>query len=200
LIGIDKTSTIPSAELKYNQIENDTIKSQVKGEVFSFIDKFFGYNSKFYAITNNWKSVLRNQNNQSISKQLSLVTSTDKMKSKVLNFLLIFSSLFGYLEWSGNKHLFLFEAEAEIFSKLFTDPVSVLHPFTVLPIVGQILLVITLFQKTPNKTLTYISVAGLGLLLGFIFIVGLMSINFKIIISTIPFIVLAIFVIRHHKN
>ena len=129
-----------------------------------------------------------------------MVTSTDKMKSKVLNFLLIFSSLFGYLEWSGNKHLFLFEAEAEIFSKLFTDPVSVLHPFTVLPIVGQILLVITLFQKTPNKTLTYISVAGLGLLLGFIFIVGLMSINFKIIISTIPFIVLAIFVIRHHKN
>jgi len=129
-----------------------------------------------------------------------LVTSTDKMKSKVLNFLLIFSSLFGYLEWSGNKHLFLFEAEAEIFSKLFTNPVSVLHPFTVLPIVGQILLVITLFQKTPNKTLTYISVAGLGLLLGFIFIVGLMSINFKIIISTIPFIVLAIFVIRHHKN
>jgi len=129
-----------------------------------------------------------------------LVTSTDKMKSKVLNFLLIFSSLFGYLEWSGNKHLFLFEAEAEIFSKLFTDPVSVLHPFTVLPIVGQILLVITLFQKTPNKTLTYISLAGLGLLLGFIFIVGLMSINFKIIISTIPFIVLAIFVIRHHKN
>jgi hypothetical protein len=122
------------------------------------------------------------------------------MKSKVLNFLLIFSSLFGYLEWSGNKHLFLFEAEAEIFSKLFTNPVSVLHPFTVLPIVGQILLVITLFQKTPNKTLTYISVAGLGLLLGFIFIVGLMSINFKIIISTIPFIVLAIFVIRHHKN
>ena len=129
-----------------------------------------------------------------------MVTSTDKMKSKVLNFLLIFSSLFGYLEWSGNKHLFLFEAEAEIFSKLFTNPVSVLHPFTVLPIVGQILLVITLFQKTPNKTLTYISVAGLGLLLGFIFIVGLMSINFKIIISTIPFIVLAIFVIRHHKN
>ena len=129
-----------------------------------------------------------------------MVTSTDKMKSKVLNFLLIFSSLFGYLEWSGNNHLFLFEAEAEIFSKLFTDPVSVLHPFTVLPIVGQILLVITLFQKTPNKTLTYISVAGLGLLLGFIFIVGLMSINFKIIISTIPFIVLAIFVIRHHKN
>ena len=129
-----------------------------------------------------------------------MVTSTDKMKSKVLNFLLIFSSLFGYLEWSGNKHLFLFEAEAEIFSKLFTNPVSVLHPFTVLPIVGQILLVITLFQKTPNKTLTYISLAGLGLLLGFIFIVGLMSINFKIIISTIPFIVLAIFVIRHHKN
>jgi hypothetical protein len=47
LIGIDKTSTIPSAELKYNQIENDGIKNQVKAEAFSFIDTFFGYNSKF---------------------------------------------------------------------------------------------------------------------------------------------------------
>ena len=41
------------------------------------------------------------------------------MKSKILNFLLIIFSLFGYLEWSGNQHIFLFEAEIEIFSKLF---------------------------------------------------------------------------------
>lgn len=47
LIGIDKTSTIPPEILKYNQIENDNIIGQVKMEVSSFIDSFFGYNSKF---------------------------------------------------------------------------------------------------------------------------------------------------------
>ena len=122
------------------------------------------------------------------------------MKSKILNFLLIITSLLGYLEWSGNNHIFLFKAEAEIFSKLFTDPISVLHPFTILPLVGQILLLITLFQKTPSKILTYISIAGLGLLLGFMFIVGLMSMNFKIIISTIPFIVVAVWTVLNLKH
>lgn len=122
------------------------------------------------------------------------------MKSKILNSLLIITSLIGYLEWSGNNHIFLFKAEAEIFSKLFTDPVSVLHPFTILPLIGQILLLITIFQKTPSKILTYISIAGLGLLLGFMFIVGIMSMNFKIIISTIPFIVISILAIRHYRK
>lgn len=122
------------------------------------------------------------------------------MKSKILNFFLIFTSLFGYLEWSGNNHIFLFKAEAEVLSKLFIDPVSVLHPFTILPLVGQILLLITLFQKTPSKTLTYISIAGLGLLMGFMCIVGLISMNFKIIISTIPFIVVAVWAVINLKK
>ena len=122
------------------------------------------------------------------------------MKSKILNSLLIITSLIGYLEWGGNNYIFLFKAEAEIFLKLFTDPISVLHPFTILPLIGQVLLLITLFQKTPNKTLSFISIAGLGLLLGFIFIIGLMSLNFKVIISTIPFIVVSVLTIRHYKN
>lgn len=122
------------------------------------------------------------------------------MKSKILNLLLIITSLLGYLEWSGNNHIFLFKAEAEIFSKLFTDPVSVLHPFTLFPLIGQLLLAITLFQKTPSKTLTYISIVGLGLLLWFMCFVGIVSMNFKIIISTIPFIVVSIFAIKHYRK
>ena len=122
------------------------------------------------------------------------------MKSKILNFLLLITSLLGYLEWGGNNHIFLFKAEAELFLKLFADPISVIHPFTILPLVGQILLLITLFQKTPNKTLSFISILGLGLLLGFIFIIGLMSLNFKVIISTIPFIVVSVLTIRNYKN
>lgn len=122
------------------------------------------------------------------------------MKSKILNSLLIITSLLGYLEWGGNSRSFLFQAEAEIFSKLFTNPTSVLHPFTVLPMVGQVLLVVTLFQKTPSKTLTYLSIGSLGILLAFMFVIGLMSLNYKIIISTIPFIVVSVFAIRHYRK
>ncbi len=118
------------------------------------------------------------------------------MKSKLLNFLLILTSLFGYLEWSGDSHSFLFQAEAEILSKLFTEPLAVLHPFTILPLAGQIVLLITLFQKKPAKILTYIGLGGLGLLLIFMLAIGLLSLNYKIIASTIPFLVVAVMTIR----
>ena len=122
------------------------------------------------------------------------------MKSKLLNFLLITFSLFVYLEWSGNHHIFLFEAEIEIFSKLFTSPKSVIHPIIVLPLMAQFLLLFTLLQKTPSKKLTYIGVFGLSLLLYFILLIGLISINYKIVISTIPFVFLSIITILHHRK
>lgn len=122
------------------------------------------------------------------------------MKSKLLNFLLIVTSLLGYLEWGGDNHIFLFKAEAEILSKLFTDPLSVLHPFTLLPLAGQIILLITLFQKKPGIYFTYLSIAGLGLLFVFMFAIGLITTNFKILLSTFPFIFVAVLTIRHQRK
>ncbi len=122
------------------------------------------------------------------------------MKSKIFNSLLIITSLLGYLEWSGNSHSFLFQAEAELLSKLLTDPTSILHPFTLLPLIGQIILIATLIQKSPSKILTYISIGSLGLLLGFMFVIGLMSFNYKIVISTIPFIVISISAIIYYRK
>lgn len=122
------------------------------------------------------------------------------MKSKILNFLLVLTSLIGYLEWGEKQKLFLFQAEYEILSKLFKDPFSVLHPFTIIPLAGQSLLLSTLFQKIPNKAITYISIAGIGLLFGLMFIVGLISLKFKILFSTLPFITMAIITIRFHKK
>ena len=122
------------------------------------------------------------------------------MKTKILNLLLVITSLFGYLEWSGDSNMFLFKAELEVFSKLFSDPISALHPFTILPILGQILLLFTLFQKVPSRVLSYISIFGLGLLLGFMFIIGVISLNYKILISTIPFIIVSILAIKNLRS
>ncbi|HRG00439.1 MAG: hypothetical protein U0W65_02325 [Bacteroidia bacterium] len=122
------------------------------------------------------------------------------MKAKILNGLLIITSLLGYLEWGGNNHILLFQAEAEIFSKLLYDPQSVIHPLILMPLAGQVLLLITLFQKTPNKRLTYIAIGSLGLLLGFMLFIGLIDLNLKIIISTIPFLTVSVYTILQLKK
>lgn len=122
------------------------------------------------------------------------------MKIKILNLLLIIASLFGYLEWGGNNHSFLFENEYTVLSKLFIEPKAVLHPLTLIPILGQILLLVTLFQQKPNKYLTYIGIGCLGLLLGLMTFIGIIDFNFRILISTVPFIVLSVWIIQELRK
>jgi hypothetical protein len=121
------------------------------------------------------------------------------MKGKILHLLAVVTSLFGYLEWSGDSHSFLYEAEIEVLSKLLHDPLAVLHPFTLLPMAGQVALLVTLFLQKPHKWLTYFGIGGLGLLLAFMLLVGVLSLNYKIVCSTIPFLVVAVLAVRHQR-
>ncbi|MBK8874308.1 MAG: hypothetical protein KBH11_07760 [Bacteroidia bacterium] len=84
------------------------------------------------------------------------------MKPRILNLLLLLTSLIGYLEWGGNNHSFLFEIELEIIIKLFSRPFDVIHPLIVIPLIGQILLLATIIQRSPSNVLTYSGLAGLG--------------------------------------
>jgi len=122
------------------------------------------------------------------------------MKGKILNLLVILTSLIGFLQWGKGNSMFLFQAEAEVLSKLFVSPMDVIHPLIMLPLLGQILLLVTLIQKEPNKILTLSGVCALGLLLGLMFIVGLIDLNIKILASTIPFLIMVILIFRHHKK
>ena len=117
------------------------------------------------------------------------------MKEKILNLLLIISSLFGYLEWGKDNSSFLFQGEYELLKNMISNPKSAIHPFTLIPILGQILLFITLFKKTSNKKLTYLGISFIGLLLLFMFFIGVISVKYNILISTLPFIVLAVLTI-----
>ncbi len=122
------------------------------------------------------------------------------MKSKFFSILLLITSLLGYLEWSGNNHIFLYQAEIEVLQKLFTNPISILHPFTIIPILGQQCLIVTIFQRMPDKKLIYFSIFALGILLVFMFIVGIIALKYRIIISTIPFILASFMTIRYYKE
>ncbi len=122
------------------------------------------------------------------------------MKSKILNLGLILCSLIGYLEWGEDKHQFLFQVEAEVLSKMFSDPASLLHPFVLLPFIGQIILIYTLFQKKPSKILTYLGLGGIGILLILMSFIGIISSNFKILLSTLPFIITGVLVIINNRK
>ncbi|MBX7060900.1 MAG: hypothetical protein K1X52_04520 [Pyrinomonadaceae bacterium] len=113
------------------------------------------------------------------------------MKGKILNGLLILTSLVGYLEWGAGNSTFLFKAEYEVLRKLFSDPLSAVHPFTLIPLLGQVLLLVTLFQKRPSPVLTLLGITGLFLLLGLICFIGMISLNAKIFGSTLPFIAIS---------
>jgi cobalamin biosynthesis protein CobD/CbiB len=122
------------------------------------------------------------------------------MRSKILNSLLIITPLLGYLEWGKDSHSFLFQVEADILSKVLTDPKAVLHPMTILPLIGQVILFVTLFQNAPNKKLTYFSIGCIGILVTFIFVIGLLTLNVKIFSSAIPFITVSALTIRHYRS
>jgi hypothetical protein len=121
---------------------------------------------------------------------------SDMHKKKVLNVLLIASSLLGYLEWGTDSHTFLFQAETEVIGKLLTEPLAALHPLTILPMLGQIALLVTLFQKITNRILTWFGLGSIGLLLLIILLSGLLGKHALVALSTAPFFITAMLTIR----
>lgn len=98
----------------------------------------------------------------------------------------------------ADQSMFLIEGEMEILSKLFSDPLSIAHPFVLLPLAGQILLLITLFQKNPSGILSLLGMAAIALLLMFIFLIGLMNLHIKILFSSLPSVGIGIISVLHH--
>lgn len=115
--------------------------------------------------------------------------------SRILNLGLFLSFMICYLEWGGGNNGFIFQMEYEVIRQLFSGG-SVLHPLTILPFAGQILLLITLFQRTPNRRLTILSMILLGSLVLMILLVGILSLNLKILFSVLPFLIFSYLIIK----
>ena len=121
-------------------------------------------------------------------------------KSKLLNLALILTSFIGYLEWGEDQSTFLIMAEFDIIKGLFTDISSVAHPFTLIPLFGQCLLMITLFQNRVSKFLAYFGMTSLFLLLGLMLFIGLIDFNIKILSSTLPFIITMVLIFLNFRK
>ena len=122
------------------------------------------------------------------------------MRPKLFHFFLIIASVTGYLEWGDNNRVFVFQAEYDIILKMFTSPSEVIHPLILLPIFGQIILLATLFQNRPKNHLLYLGIGGISILYIFLLIIGILSLNFKILIASLPFLIFSVFTIKYYKN
>lgn len=122
------------------------------------------------------------------------------MKFKVYNALLILTSFLGYLEWGPDQKRFLGDMEWEILTKLFRDPLSVLHPLTILPMLGQLLLVYTLFLKKQSVYLTSIGMIAISVLMLLILFIGCLGLHRKIILSTFPFFICCFLTIQQMRS
>lgn len=112
------------------------------------------------------------------------------IKIKILNALLLVSFLFGYLEWGNDQHSFIFEAEADLFTKFFSHPEGLLHPFILIPFAGQLLIFYLIVAKKKNAKLNYLAAGCLAILIFFLSFIGAWSRNWQIFLSTIPFFVI----------
>ncbi len=111
---------------------------------------------------------------------------------------LLLSFLICYLEW-GKQSAFIFEMEYGFFVNTMTLS-SLLHPFILLPAIGQLLLLYSLFPKEPNPKLILTGMILLGLLAFFIFLISILSLHLKMIVCSLPFTVISILFIRHYKS
>jgi len=121
-------------------------------------------------------------------------------RTKIYILLSLLAFPLGYLQWGDGNHEFLFESEAKILGDIFRSPAEYFHPLILGPLLGQIFLIVSLFQKKPGKFFVYTGLIFQSVLMFFVLVAGLMWLHPKSIISTLPFIFFTVMVFRSMRK
>ncbi|MBL7773852.1 MAG: hypothetical protein JNM95_13385 [Chitinophagaceae bacterium] len=119
---------------------------------------------------------------------------------KLLLILVILFFHFGFLEWGSDKRQFIFQVEYEIILKALQSPSQILHPLIILPFAGMLLLLIAFFQKQPSKFLIYFGNGLMAVLMLFLLFIGCLTMNWKMIVCTLPFLFCSILLIMQFRK
>jgi len=120
--------------------------------------------------------------------------------SKLLLLGIILAFSICYTEWGADQSAFIFEMELEFFASLRKNLASFTHPLILAGLLGQLGLIYGMMVSKPRFWIISACLAFLGLVVGIFLLAGLLSLNFKIIASTIPFWVLVWFWFRTGKS
>lgn len=111
------------------------------------------------------------------------------MKGRLLTLLLLISSLIVYLIWGNDNCNYLWEMEITLFKKAIQAVKHLTHPLVLLPLFGQLLLIVSIFKKRAKRIIRFIGMFHLSVLILLIFSIGLFSGNAKISLLSLPFVV-----------
>jgi hypothetical protein len=108
-------------------------------------------------------------------------------KIKFINAALLVSFSFLYLEWGKTQAHFMYEIAAIIFTEKAASFNTFTHPILLSILAGIIFILISLFSKKTGRLLNLTGVCLLGSFVIFLLLIGVLSQNAKIILSTLPY-------------
>jgi hypothetical protein len=127
-----------------------------------------------------------------------MIIKMTSLKTSILAAL--FTSLLGYMEWGGGNAAFVYESEYLVFFQKNSDVNTFTHPIVLLPLIGQITLLASLLRRQPNRRVVLAGLAGIGLLFLLIALAGLLSLNGKMLLSTVPYFLSVVWCWRSFKK
>ena len=110
---------------------------------------------------------------------------------KILPFInlgLFIAFLFCYLSWGKDQSAFIFEVEYQVLKE--QDLVSAVHPIILAGFIGQVLLLYAIIRPNAKRWWNIVGVSLLSVIAGIILLVGLLSLQAPVILSTTPFFIL----------
>jgi len=125
----------------------------------------------------------------------------NKSTLRLINIGLLVAYSLCYLEWGGGNSSFIFQAEYDLLSDKDKLLSSLTHPLILAGLIGQILLLYSIFSKKPNTRLNTIGVLVLSPVVLLALLAGVLSFNWKMIAAALPFVILSvIYFIKSRKT
>ena len=111
---------------------------------------------------------------------------------RLINLGLLLAFSICYMEWGGGNSAFVFQAEYELFRTADKLLSSLTHPLILAGLIGQVLLLYSIFSKTPNRLLNTIGILILSPVVLLVLLAGALSLNWKVIAAALPFVILSV--------
>ncbi len=117
---------------------------------------------------------------------------------RFLNFLVLITSLLGYIEWGVTQSSFMFQAEFDILRETGSNPQALFHPVILAPLLAQLILLVLMLTGRTAKWINLLGVSILVLFYLFLLLIGIMVPEVKTILSTLPLLFSSFFVYRFY--
>ena len=122
------------------------------------------------------------------------------MNNRLINFGLVIAFFLCYMEWGGGNSSFIFQAEHQILTQSEGWRSNFTHPIILAGLIGQLLLLYCAIRGNASKKLNWLGILILAPVVLIIFLAGALSMNWKMLLSVLPFIGLVILFWRNNRS